>query len=198
MTKGERIGEISRKTAETDIRLKLNLDGTGQRKIATGTGFFDHMLDQLAKHSLIDLDITASGDLHIDDHHLVEDTGIALGAALGQALGDKRSIRRYGWATVPLDEALVLVSIDLSGRGLLVCEIGLLDERVGNFTTQLFPEFFRALASSAGLTLHIRKLCGSNSHHVIEAAFKAFARALRDAVSIDDRVLDIPSTKGVL
>jgi imidazoleglycerol-phosphate dehydratase len=194
----ERKAEVSRRTRETDIELSINLDGTAKRDIITGVGFFDHMLDQVGKHGAFDIHIRAQGDLHIDEHHLVEDTGITLGQAFAQAVGDKAGIRRYGWAAVPLDEALVLVSLDLSGRGLLTADLGKLDSRVGTFPTELVPEFFRGFASAAGITLHVRKMCGENSHHIIEAAFKAFARALRDAVSADDRLTDIPSTKGVL
>ncbi len=187
-----------RQTRETDISVAVNLDGTGESQISTGVGFFDHMLDQLARHGLFDLSVQGKGDLHIDDHHLVEDTGITLGQAFAEAIGDKKGIRRYGWAAVPLDEALVLVSLDLSGRGLLCCFLGKLEDRVGQLDTQLIPEFYRAFASAAGVTLHVRTLSGENSHHVIEASFKAFARALREATSPDPRVVGVPSTKGVL
>lgn len=193
-----RTAEVARQTRETDISLKINLDGAGQSSIATGVGFFDHMLDQLARHGAFDLDIHGKGDLHIDDHHLVEDTGITLGQAFAQAAGDKKGIRRYGWAAVPLDEALVLVSLDLSGRVFTSCDLGVLNRRVGDLTSEMVPEFFRAFASTAGVTLHVRKLSGDNTHHIVEAAFKAFARALRQAVEPDDRLTGIPSTKGVL
>lgn len=194
----ERTAEATRKTKETDITIRLSLDGTGQCEASTGIGFFDHMLDQLARHGLFDLTVRADGDLHIDAHHTVEDTGIVLGDAFAQALGDRAGIRRYGWAAVPLDEALVLVSVDISGRGLLTADLGRLDPMVGEFPSELLPEFLRAFASAAGMTLHVRKLCGVNSHHIIEASFKALARALRDAVSHDPRSPGVPSTKGVL
>jgi len=193
-----RTAEIHRKTNETDITVSLGLDGAGEREILTGVGFFDHMLDQIGKHGVFDLRIGAEGDLHIDEHHVVEDTGMALGQAFAEALGDKRGIRRYGWAVIPLDEALVLVSLDFSGRGLLTYDLGTLSAQVGQLPSELVPEFYRAFASAAGVTLHVRKLSGSNTHHIIEASFKAFARALREAVSFDERMTDIPSTKGVL
>ena len=193
-----RHAEYHRQTRETDIRLSINLDALGDSQVKTGIGFFDHMLDQVARHGLFDLSVDAMGDLHIDDHHLVEDTGIALGKVFSEAVGDKRGIRRYGWAVVPLDEALVLVSLDLSGRGGYFGELGDMDERVGQFSTSLVSEFYRAFAVSAGVTLHVRTLCGQNTHHVIEASFKAFARALREAVTMDERVVGVPSTKGVL
>lgn len=193
-----RTAEVSRETKETNIQLRLNLDGSGTSQISTGLGFFDHMLDQLARHGLFDLTVDAQGDLHIDDHHLVEDTGISLGKAFSEALGDKSGITRFGWAAVPLDEALVLVSVDLSGRGLLTADLGLMDERVGQFTSSLLPEFLRAFASCAGITLHVRTLASGNTHHVIEASFKALAAALRAAVSMDARRCGIPSTKGAL
>ncbi len=194
----DRTAEAHRKTKETDITVQLSLDGSGQCEASTGIGFFDHMLDQLARHGLFDLKVRAEGDLHIDAHHTVEDTGIVLGNAFAQALGDRAGIRRYGWAAVPLDEALVLVSVDISGRGLLTADLGRLDPMVGEFPSELVPEFLRAFASAAGITLHVRKLCGVNSHHIIEASFKALARALREAVSHDPRSPGVPSTKGVL
>lgn len=193
-----RTAEIHRKTNETDITVSLGLDGAGEREVLTGVGFFDHMLDQIGKHGVFDLKIAAEGDLHIDEHHVVEDTGIALGQAFAEALGEKRGIRRYGWAVIPLDEALVLVSLDFSGRGLLTYDLGTLAPQVGQLPSELVPEFYRAFASAAGVTLHVRKMSGSNTHHIIEASFKAFARALREAVSFDERMTDIPSTKGVL
>lgn len=193
-----RIAEVHRKTKETDISVSVNLDGTGKSEISTGVGFFDHMLDQVARHAVLDLRVKGTGDLHIDDHHLVEDAGICLGQAFAKALGDKQGVGRFGSAVVPLDEALVLVSLDLSGRGLLVADLGDLVPRVGTFSTQLVPEFFRAFAAAAGVTLHVRRLSGTNAHHIIEASFKAFARALRSAVEFDARVKGIPSTKGAL
>ncbi len=194
----QRIAEVHRKTKETDISISINLDGTGQSDVETGVGFFDHMLDQIARHGLMDLCVRCTGDLHIDDHHTVEDTGICLGQALAKALGDKQGISRFGSTAVPLDEALTLVSLDISGRGMLVADLGEMVPRVGAFSTQLVEEFFRAVAASAGITLHIRRLSGANSHHVIEASFKAFARALRAAVTLDERVQGVPSTKGAL
>ena len=190
---------ITRKTNETAISVTLNLDGTGQSRAATGIGFFDHMLDQLAKHSLIDLDITATGDLHIDDHHTVEDTGIALGQALTRALGDKRGIRRYGHAYVPLDEALSRVVIDFSGRPGLVMDVPFKSGMIGTFDSQLAHEFFQGFVNHAFVTLHIDNLKGENAHHQAETVFKAFARALRAAVERDPRAAGmIPSTKGSL
>jgi len=194
-----RKASITRKTAETDIGVKINLDGTGSYDIQTGIGFFDHMLDQLARHGLFDLVVRASGDLHIDDHHTVEDTGIALGQALAKALGDKRGIRRYGSCHLPMDEALVRASLDLSGRPFLVYNLALPTAKIGTFDTELVREFFTAFAMNGGVTLHLDQLAGLNSHHITEAAFKAVARALRDAVETDPRKADeIPSTKGVL
>lgn len=193
-----RVASVTRKTRETDIAVSLNIDGCGEGQISTGVGFFDHMLDQLCRHSLMDLNISVRGDLHIDDHHTIEDTGIALGQALAEAVGDKKGIVRFGWSAVPLDEALVLVSLDLSGRGFLCCEMGELVEKVGDFSTEMLPEFLRAFVSSAGITLHVRVLAGSNSHHKIEATFKALAQALKTAVACDGRIGGIPSTKGVL
>ena len=190
---------ITRKTAETDISVTVDLDGSGQYDNQTGVGFFDHMLDQLARHSLIDMTIRATGDLHIDDHHTVEDTGIALGQALTQALGDKRGIRRYGSCLLPMDDALVRVALDLSGRPFLVWNMDLPTPKIGTFDTELVREFFQALSTHAGITLHVDALHGLNSHHMAEAAFKAVARALRDAVETDPRKADaVPSTKGAL
>ena len=190
---------ISRKTAETEISVEINLDGTGQYDNQTGVGFFDHMLDQLARHALIDMKIRAVGDLHIDDHHTVEDTGIALGQALREALGDKRGIRRYGECHLPMDEAQVRAALDLSGRAFLVWNVDFPTPKIGTFDTELVREFFTAFAGNAGLTLHVDRLHGFNSHHIAEAAFKAVARALRDAVETDPRKSDaIPSTKGAL
>ncbi len=194
-----RSAEITRKTAETDISVKLNLDGTGAYDNQTGVGFFDHMLDQLARHSLIDMEIRATGDLHIDDHHTVEDTGIAIGQALTAALGDKKGIRRYGACHLPMDDAQVRTALDLSGRPFLVWNVDLPTQKIGAFDTELVREFFQALSTHGGITLHIDQLHGFNSHHIVEAAFKAVARALREAVETDPRKADaIPSTKGAL
>ena len=193
-----RTAVIERRTNETDIRLELNLDGAGESSIATGIGFFDHMLTHVAKHGFLDLTVKASGDLHVDDHHTVEDVGICLGKALDQALGDRSGITRYGHAYVPMDEALVLCALDISGRGLSVCSLGIPVDRIGEFATEMVPEFFRAVAHNAGITLHLHRLTGSNGHHITEAAFKAFARALCQAVARSEKVQGVPSTKGVL
>lgn len=190
---------VHRVTSETDIAIALTLDGTGKARVETGIGFFDHMLTALAKHGLFDLDITVKGDLHIDGHHTVEDTGIALGQAMRQALGDKRGVRRFGSALVPLDEALCEAVVDLSGRPFLTFEATFDRDRIGALDTELVEEFFRAFAMSAMLTLHLNQRAGKNCHHIAEAAFKALARALRMAVEPDPRALGaIPSTKGVL
>ena len=194
-----RTGEVERTTKETAIRVAVDLDGTGQAKVATGVGFFDHMLEQLGRHSLIDLAIDAEGDLQVDAHHTVEDVGIALGTALTQALGDKRGIRRYGWAALPMEEALVLVALDLSGRPLLAFDAPVPAEQIGNYDPDLTEEFFMALTRSGGITLHVRLLSGRNSHHIVEGVFKAVAKALRIAVEVDPRAGDdVPSTKGCL
>ena len=194
-----RSASISRKTAETDISVELNLDGTGRYDNQTGVGFFDHMLDQLSRHSLIDMTIRATGDLHIDDHHTVEDTGIAIGQALREALGDKKGIRRYGECHLAMDDAQVRCALDLSARPYLICNLDLHTAKIGTFDTELVREFFQALATHGGITLHIDRLHGFNSHHIAEAAFKAVARALRIAVETDPRKADaIPSTKGAL
>ena len=194
-----RSAEISRKTAETEISVKINLDGTGTYDNRTGVGFFDHMLDQLARHSLIDMEISAKGDLHIDDHHTVEDTGIALGQALSEALGDKRGIRRYGECHLPMDEALVRCALDLSGRAYLSWGVDMPTPKIGTFDTELVREFFQAFAGNGGITLHVDRIHGFNSHHIAEAAFKSVARALRLAVERDPRKSDaVPSTKGTL
>ncbi|WP_138933620.1 imidazoleglycerol-phosphate dehydratase HisB [Roseovarius arcticus] len=194
-----RSATVTRKTAETDISATIALDGTGTYDNRTGVGFFDHMLDQLARHALIDMTVTCTGDLHIDDHHTVEDVGIALGQALGQALGDKRGIRRYGACLLPMDDALVRAALDLSGRPYLVWNMDLPTARVGTFDTELVREFFQAFSTHSGMTLHVDALHGINSHHMAEAAFKAVARALREAVETDPRKADaIPSTKGTL
>jgi len=194
-----RKGAVVRKTKETRIQVGIDLDGAGASDIATGVGFFDHMLDQLARHSLIDIAIHAEGDRHIDDHHTVEDVGIALGQALAQALGDKRGLARYANCLLPMDEALTRVALDVSGRPFLVFRTEFPTERIGAFDTELVREFFQAFASNAGLTLHIETLYGRNSHHIAESCFKGVARALKAAVAVDPRQAErIPSTKGAL
>jgi imidazoleglycerol-phosphate dehydratase len=194
-----RQAEVVRKTAETQITVRVDLDGTGQAKLATGIGFFDHMLDQIARHGLIDLDIQAQGDLHIDGHHTVEDVGITLGQAVYQAVGDKKGIRRYGHAYVPLDEALSRVVIDFSGRPGLVMNVPFKSGMIGTFDSQLAHEFFQGFANHAFVTLHIDNLRGENAHHQCETVFKAFARALRVALELDSRSAGtVPSTKGSL
>jgi imidazoleglycerol-phosphate dehydratase len=194
-----RTAELARNTAETRVRVKINLDGTGQSRLSTGIGFFDHMLDQVARHALIDLDIEADGDLHVDGHHTVEDVGITLGLAFHQAMGDKKGIRRYGHAYVPLDEALSRVVIDFSGRPGLVMDVPFKSAMVGNLDTQLVHEFFQGFVNHALVTLHIDNLKGDNAHHQAETVFKAFARALRMAAERDPRSAGtIPSTKGSL
>ena len=198
-TPGPRKAEIRRKTNETDISVALDLDGTGSYDNQTGIGFLDHMLDQLARHSLIDLKIKAAGDLHIDFHHTAEDVGIALGEALKKALGDKKGIRRYASCDLAMDETLSRVALDISGRPFLVWRVEFTQPKVGEMDTELFREWFQAFATNAGITLHVECLYGDNSHHIAETCFKALARALRDAVEIDPRQADaIPSTKGVL
>jgi imidazoleglycerol-phosphate dehydratase len=195
----DRTAEVGRTTAETKIAVRVNLDGTGKARLATGIGFFDHMLDQIARHGLIDLDIHCEGDLHIDGHHTVEDVGITLGQAVAQAVGDKKGIRRYGHAYVPLDEALSRVVVDFSGRPGLHLHIPFTSGMVGGFDTQLTYEFFQGFANHAGVTLHIDNLKGINAHHQAETAFKAFGRALRAALERDPRSVGvIPSTKGSL
>ena len=194
-----RSATITRNTAETQISVTINLDGTGQYDNQTGVGFFDHMLDQLSRHSLIDMTIRAAGDYHIDDHHTVEDTGIALGQAIVQAVGDKKGINRYGSCLLPMDDALVRAALDISARPFLVFNLDMTTQKIGNFDTELVREFFQALSTHAGLTLHIDQLHGLNSHHIAEAAFKSVARALRQAVEIDPRMSQaLPSTKGAL
>ena len=194
-----RTAEVSRNTAETKITVKLNLDGTGQSKLSTGIGFFDHMLDQISRHGLIDLDIHCVGDLHIDGHHTVEDVGITLGQAVAKAVGDKKGLRRYGHAYVPLDEALSRVVVDFSGRPGLDMHVPFKTEQIGTFDSQLAYEFFQGFVNHAFVTLHIDNLRGENSHHQAETVFKAFARALRIALEIDPRAANvIPSTKGSL
>ncbi len=195
----ERTADVTRNTAETRIRVRINLDGTGQAKLSTGIGFFDHMLDQIARHGLIDLDIQAEGDLHIDGHHTVEDVGITLGQAVAQAIGDKKGIRRYGHAYVPLDEALSRVVLDFSGRPGLEMNVLFKSGTIGTFDTQLAHEFFQGFVNHAFVTLHIDNLKGENAHHQCETVFKAFARALRAAAERDPRAAGtIPSTKGSL
>ncbi|MFZ9136261.1 MAG: imidazoleglycerol-phosphate dehydratase HisB [Limnohabitans sp.] len=194
-----RTAEVSRNTAETQITVKLNLDGSGRAQLATGIGFFDHMLDQIARHGLIDLDVQAHGDLHIDGHHTVEDVGITLGQAVSKAVGDKKGIRRYGHAYVPLDEALSRVVIDFSGRPGLVMHVPFKSGMIGTFDSQLTFEFFQGFVNHAFVTLHIDNLRGENAHHQAETVFKAFGRALRAALEIDPRApVAIPSTKGSL
>ncbi|HEX2944405.1 MAG TPA: imidazoleglycerol-phosphate dehydratase HisB [Clostridia bacterium] len=193
-----RIAELSRNTAETAIRLKLDIDGSGNSSIETGVGFMDHMLTLFSKHGLFDLTVKASGDLQVDAHHTIEDIGIVLGQALKQALGDKKSIRRYGSATVPMDEALAAVTLDVGGRPYLVCNVGFTNERVGDMDTELIEEFFRAVSVNAGMNLHINVKYGNNNHHMAEAIFKAFGRALDEATRTDERIVGVMSTKGVL
>ncbi len=194
-----RQAQLTRKTAETEITVEINLDGSGRYDCQTGVGFFDHMLDQLARHALIDLTVRADGDRHIDDHHTVEDTGITLGKALAQALGEKTGIRRYGACLLPMDDTLVRAALDLSGRPYLVWKVDFTAPKIGTFDTELVREFFTAFSTHGGITLHVERIDGINSHHIAEAAFKAVARSLRDAVETDPRRADaVPSTKGAL
>ncbi len=194
-----RQAEILRKTGETDVRVFLELDGTGKCSINTGVGFLDHMLELFARHGRFNLEVSCRGDTRVDDHHSVEDIGIALGQAFDQALGDRKGIVRYGNMILPMDESLILSAVDLSGRGLLVYDLKILTEKVGTFDTELTEEFFRAMAHNARCTLHLKQLAGSNSHHIIEGAFKSTARSLRTAVRVDPECAgEIPSTKGVL
>ncbi|KIN76973.1 imidazoleglycerol-phosphate dehydratase HisB [Sulfitobacter mediterraneus] len=194
-----RTATLTRTTAETDVTVEINLDGTGAYDNQTGVGFFDHMLDQLARHSLIDMKIRAKGDLHIDDHHTVEDVGITLGQALAKALGDKRGIRRYGACLLPMDDAQIRTALDLSARPFLIWNVDVPTAKIGTFDTELVREFFQAFGTQGGITLHVDMLHGINSHHIVEAAFKSVARALREAVEVDPRKSgDIPSTKGAL
>lgn len=195
----QRTGKVTRKTNETSIEVSITLDGTGKADINTGIGFFDHMLEQLARHSLIDITIKADGDLHIDAHHTVEDTGIALGQALKQAIGDKTGIRRYGHFDLVMDEARSSVALDFSNRAYLVWDASFSIDRLGEMDTELFREFFQALAGAGGLTLHITNICGFNNHHIIESIFKACAKSMRMAVETDPRAANqLPSTKGAL
>jgi imidazoleglycerol-phosphate dehydratase len=193
-----RSAEISRQTKETRVKISLNLDGTGKSSPETGVGFLNHMLDLFARHSLIDLTVNAEGDLEVDAHHTVEDVGIVLGQVLEKALGDKRGIYRYGWANLPMDESLAQVALDLSGRPAFVFKVNFTSGSIGDFPTELIEEFFKALANSAKMNLHIAVPYGTNNHHIAEAIFKATARALRQAVSLDPRNNDVPSTKGSL
>jgi imidazoleglycerol-phosphate dehydratase len=194
-----RTAEITRKTRETSIRLRVDLDGTGRAQVKTGIGFFDHMLEALARHGLLDLEVEAAGDLQVDGHHTVEDTGIVLGQALAQALGDRVGIRRYADASVPLDEALVRAVLDVSGRPYLAYHVEIPKwQMLGDYDVFLTPEFFRALVLNAGLTVHLDLIRGENPHHIVEATFKAFARAFDQAIRLDPRVTGVPSTKGVL
>ena len=194
-----RTATIARKTNETEISVSINLDGTGRHAMKSGVGFFDHMLDQLSRHSLIDMDVTCKGDLHIDFHHTVEDVGIALGQAIQQALGDKKGINRYASADLPMDGTLTRAAVDVSGRAFLVFKAEFSQAKIGEIDTELFREFFQALAINAGITLHIENFYFDNNHHLAESMFKAVARALRQAVEIDPRMADaVPSTKGTL
>ena len=193
-----RTAEVTRKTGETDIQIKLDLDGSGVCDIDTGVPFFDHMLNAFGRHGQFDLTVHAVGDVEVDAHHTVEDTGIVLGEAFCQALGDKAGITRFADSTIPMDETLVMAAVDISGRGLAYCDLSLPTERVGSFDTELAVEFFYAFARDAKLTLHVRELAGENSHHIIEAAFKATGRAMRFACEMDPRVKGVPSTKGTL
>ncbi|MCK0070202.1 imidazoleglycerol-phosphate dehydratase HisB [Kordiimonas laminariae] len=194
-----RTASVARKTNETDITIELNLDGTGVYDVHTGIGFLDHMLEQLSRHSLMDLKVRTEGDLHIDGHHTTEDTGIAIGTAVKKALGDMKGITRYATAYIPMDETLSRAAMDISGRPFLVWNVDFRRDKIGEMDTELFEEFFRAFAFAAGMTLHVENLYGTNNHHIIESCFKAVARALREATTIDPRKADaVPSTKGTL
>ncbi len=194
-----RLGKVERKTKETQIAASVDLDGTGRSEISTGIGFLDHMLEQLSRHSLIDLKIKAKGDLHIDFHHTTEDSGIAIGEAVAKALGDRTGIRRWGEATIPMDETLTRVALDASNRPYLIWKVQFTKPKLGEMDTELFKEWFKAFAQHAGLTLHIETIYGENNHHIVESCFKGLARALRQAIEIDPRKSDaVPSTKGVL
>lgn len=195
----DRIAAVERKTNETDIRMELNLDGSGASQIETGIGFFDHMLASFARHGFFDLRLTVKGDLHVDCHHTIEDTGIVLGEAIRQAVGDKKGIKRYGQRFLPMDETLVLAALDLSGRPYFLYDLKLTTDRVGNFDTEMVREFFYAVSYSSGMNLHLKQFAGINNHHIIEATFKAFAKALDEATQIDDRMRGaVLSTKGTL
>jgi imidazoleglycerol-phosphate dehydratase len=194
-----RTATVARKTNETEIAVTVDLDGTGTYEVATGIGFLDHMLEQLSRHSLMDLTVNAKGDLHIDFHHTTEDTGIAIGEAVSQALGDRRGIKRYAEATIPMDETLTRVTMDISNRPYLIWRVDFSKSKLGDMDTELFKEWFQAFAQAAGITLHIENLYGENNHHIIESCYKALARALRNAITIDPRKAeDVPSTKGTL
>lgn len=194
----DRISNITRKTKETDITLKLSIDGSGLTEINTGIGFFDHMLDSFGRHGIFDLSVDVKGDLYVDTHHTIEDTGIVLGQAIKEAIGDKKCMKRYGSVILPMDEALVLCSLDLSGRPYFVYDVNLTTDKVGYMDTEMVKEFFYAISYSAGMNLHIKMLYGSNNHHIIEAIFKAFAKALDEATRYDERITDVLSTKGAL
>mgnify|MGYP003994570891 FL=1 len=199
MTRANRDASIERNTNETQISVRVNLDGTGQYNVSTGIGFLDHMLEQLSRHSLMDLDVKAVGDLHIDFHHTTEDTGIAIGKAVGRALGDRKGIRRFGSALAPMDETCTRAALDASNRPYLVWRVEFTREKLGDMDTELFREWFQAFAQGAGLTLHVETFYGENNHHIIESCYKALARALREAVEVDPRQANaVPSTKGVL
>ena len=194
-----RTATIERRTKETSVNVSLNLDGSGQYRVSTGIGFLDHMLEQLARHSLIDLEVETKGDLHIDSHHTTEDTGIAIGEAVAQALGDRAGIRRYGAARIPMDETLTRVTLDVSNRPYLIWRVEFTRPKLGEMDTELFKEWFQAFAQAAGITLHVENLYGENNHHIVESCYKGLARALRQAIEIDPRQAgEIPSTKGVL
>ena len=193
-----RVAEVSRKTGETDIQIKIDLDGTGKSEVDTGIGFFDHMLISFAKHGLFDLTVKVKGDLNVDCHHTIEDTGIVLGQAIKEALGDKKQIKRYGSVILPMDEALIMCALDLSGRPYLVFDAEFTTDRVGYFDTEMVKEFFYAITYTAGMNLHIRQMAGSNNHHIIEGMYKAFAKALDNATIKDERITDLLSTKGSL
>lgn len=193
-----RIASVNRKTKETDIRMELSLDGTGKYDVSTGIGFFDHMLEGFSKHGFFDMTVKVTGDLQVDGHHTVEDTGIVLGQAIARAVGDKKGIKRYGYFILPMDDALALCAVDLCGRPYLNFECEFTTERIGNLDTELIREFFYAIAYNAGMNLHIKLLSGTNNHHIAEAVFKAFAKALDMAVSMDSRIEDVLSTKGSL
>ena len=194
-----RMGEKSRATKETEIKVKVNLDGSGTYNVSTGIGFLDHMMEQLSRHSLIDIDLQAKGDLHIDFHHATEDTGIVVGEAVREVLGDFKGLTRYGSATIPMDDTCTRASLDVSQRPYLIWQVNLTKPKLGEMDTELFKEWFQAFAQSAGITLHVENLYGENNHHIVESCFKALARALRQAIEIDPRKADeVPSTKGVL
>jgi len=194
-----RTGKVERRTKETEISVAVDLDGTGEYNVSTGIGFLDHMLEQLSRHSLIDLDVEAKGDLHIDFHHTTEDSGIAIGEAVAEALGDRRGITRYGSAIIPMDETCTRVSLDISNRPYLIWKVDFTKPKLGDMDTELFKEWFQAFAQAAGITLHVENMYGENNHHIVESCFKALARALRQALEIDPRKADaVPSTKGTL